>query len=128
MGFQAGEAKMTMVNTDFARDNFAVLGIFVEAVSFVLGPFSEIEQATRRAMLSNSEEDLQEAVSQFDALDGRLRRRVADRAQERAREVVSRSRGAVRGASIRKLGSRQTPLTKPGSEPRPLNFRLRFSA
>jgi hypothetical protein len=69
-------------------DQFALLGIFLDAVGQVLGPFSDVERATRRAMFTSNGQDLAEASAEFDRLPGQVRRRVSQNARVRAEEVA----------------------------------------
>ncbi|WP_445679561.1 hypothetical protein [Radicibacter daui] len=71
-------------------DNFAVLGIFLDAIGKVLGPFSAVERATRRAMFTTDGTDLTEAQREFARLSPKLRRQVGHQAEVKARDVVER--------------------------------------
>lgn len=67
---------------------FATMGVFLDAVTDVLGRHSRVEEVTRRAMFSCNEEDYCEAERCFDLLPVDIRDKVSGRAEERAHEVV----------------------------------------
>ncbi len=91
-------------------DNFAVLGIFLDAVGQVLGPFSPVERATRRAMFTNDDRDLQDAEREFDSLPGGTRRQVAHKAEDRAYEVVAKADAEIGRVRRQAVGKSLPPI------------------
>lgn len=81
-------------------DQFAVLGIFLDAIGQVLGPFSDVERATRRAMFTSNGQDLSEASAEFDRLPGTVRNRVRQNAKARAAEMINQSAAASKARTF----------------------------
>ncbi len=94
-------------------DQFAVLGIFLDAIGQVLGPFSDVERATRRAMFTSNGQDLSEASAEFDRLPGTVRNRVRQNAKARAAEMINQSAAASTARTF------TPPPLAPVDSPRP---------
>jgi len=78
------------VTRDYGRQ--LELGLLLDVICREIGDDSQVARATQRAMLSDDPNDFSTACSAFDSLPGQARRRVADKAEDRARVIAANRR------------------------------------